>query len=194
MESTANRHVTLYTEANPNPNSLKFVSNHMLVAEGQDHDFADAAAAAASPLAQELLTLPYVERVFFMNNFVTVTKSADVAWEEVKGEIQRRIVAFLEQDRPVVRAEEVTYEEDFAPEDSEKVTLIKGALDEYVRPAVEMDGGAINFRSYHDGVVKVELRGACSGCPSSTMTLKAGIENLLKRMVPDVREVVAEGV
>ena len=194
MQGTVSSHVTLYTEANPNPNSLKFVANRLLVDEGTDHDFAHAAAATTSPLAQVLFTLPYVERVFFMNNFVTVTKSDAVTWEEVKAELQQHIRLHLEQNLPVVVTDAGTAAEEFAPEDQETVQLIKGALEEYVRPAVEMDGGAISFRSFRQGVVKVELRGACSGCPSSTLTLKAGIENLLKRMVPGVTEVVAQGV
>ncbi|SDL78994.1 Fe-S cluster biogenesis protein NfuA, 4Fe-4S-binding domain [Catalinimonas alkaloidigena] len=188
------RYINLYTEANPNPNSLKFVVNIMLVPDGTDYDFPTAASAAASPLAQQLFALPYVERVFFMSNFVTVTKSEQVDWEEVKEELKRIIKSYLEEDRPVVTQPLQEAENAYREEDAETVQLIKGALEEYVRPAVESDGGAISFRSYHEGVVTVELRGACSGCPSSTMTLKSGIENLLKQMVPGVKEVIAEGV
>lgn len=188
------RYINLYTEANPNPNSLKFVVNHLLVPDGIDYDFPSAEAAAASPLAQQLFALPYVERVFFMSNFVTVTKREDVAWEEVKDELKRLIKSYLEADRPVVTEPLQEAADAYREEDAETVQLIKGALEEYVRPAVEMDGGAISFRSFHEGVVTVELRGSCSGCPSSTLTLKSGIENLLKQMVPGVKEVMAEGV
>jgi len=189
------RYVNIYTEANPNPNSLKFVVNFMLVPENISFDYPDAQSAAQSPLALELFKLPFVRRVFFMNNFVTVTKDEDTDWNEVIAGLRGFLKEYFEADKPVLAADktEATHII-FNDDDPEVVKKIKHLLDEYVRPAVESDGGAINFHSYDDGVVKLLLQGSCSGCPSSTVTLKSGIENLLKRMLPEVKEVVAEGV
>ncbi len=193
----AAKYVNLYTEANPNPNSMKFVLNYLLVPENTSFDFPDAASASDSPLATALFqNFPYVKRVFFMNNFLTVTKTEEHTWEEVLGELKTFLREYMEAGKPVFttgRIDQMKHETD-GEGDSETVQKIKHLLDEYVRPAVESDGGAINFHSYDEGVVKVLLQGSCSGCPSSTLTLKAGIENLLKRMIPEVREVVAEGV
>ena len=193
--STQNkRYVTLYLEANPNPNSLKFVANFMLVPEGVSFDYPDAASAELSPLAQELFTFDYVDRVFFMSNFVTVTKKEGVEWAEIQDQLKKTILQYLEEDKPVILPE-ATLNNQINENDTEIEKQIKGILDEYVRPAVESDGGAIQFHSYEDGVVKVLLQGSCSGCPSSTVTLKAGIENLLKRAMPDhIKSVEAEGV
>jgi len=187
------RPVHLYMEANPNPNSLKFVANFMLVEEGVSYDFPDAASAGASQLAQELFNFSAVQRVFIASNFVTITKSEEVEWTEVQTIFRDHIRQYLESGQKAVQ---VLIEKDplFDENDSEIVKKIKGILDEYIRPAVEQDGGAIVFHSYVDGVVKVLLQGSCSGCPSSTVTLKAGIQNLLTRMLPEVKEVQAEGV
>jgi Fe-S cluster biogenesis protein NfuA len=180
-------------EANPNPNSLKFVANFMLAEEGVSFDYPDAASAENSPLAKELFNFAAVQRVFVASNFVTVTKSEDVDWSEVKNVFRDHIKKYLESGQPVVNA---SFEKDplFDENDSEVVKKIKGILDEYIRPAVEQDGGAIVFHSFQDGIVKVLLQGSCSGCPSSTVTLKAGIQNLLTRMLPEVKEVQAEGI
>ena len=188
------RYVNLYLEANPNPNSLKFVANLMLLPEGASYDFPDAESAQNSPLAQELFSFDFVERVFFMSNFVTVTKKEGIDWIEVQDQLKITIKGYLEQNKPIVLKEAYEVPATGGSEtDTEK--KIKAILDEYIRPAVESDGGAIQFHSYDEGVVKVLLQGACSGCPSSTVTLKAGIENLLKRMMPDeIKTVVAEGV
>lgn len=188
------RAVNIYMEANPNPNSMKFVVNFMLLQEGISFDYPNKEAAEASPLAQELFELPHVERVFYMSNFVTVTKSESVEWLEVQDAIRDVIKTYLEAEKPLI-LEELDKDPLFDENDSEVVKKIKGILDEYIRPAVEQDGGAIGFSSFEEGVVKVNLQGSCSGCPASTVTLKSGIENLLKRMLPnDVKEVVAEGV
>lgn len=187
------RPVHLYMEANPNPNSLKFVANFMLVDDGVSFDYPSAASAESSPLAQELFNFKAVERVFIASNFVTVTKSEDIEWSEIQNIIRDHIKQYLESGQQAVSA---SFEKDplFDENDSETVKKIKGILDEYIRPAVEQDGGAIVFHSFHDGIVKVHLQGSCSGCPSSTVTLKAGIQNLLTRMLPEVKEVQAEGV
>lgn len=187
------RPVHLYMEANPNPNSLKFVANFMLVDDGVSFDYPDAASAENSPLAQELFNFAAVKRVFITSNFVTVTKDEAVEWAEIQTIIRDHIKQYLEAGKAAVKA---SFDKDplFDESDSETVKKIKGILDEYIRPAVEQDGGAIVFHSFQDGVVKVLLQGSCSGCPSSTVTLKAGIENLLTRMLPEVKEVQAEGV
>lgn len=187
------RPVHLYMEANPNPNSLKFVANFMLAEEGVSFDYPDVASAENSPLAQELFNFAAVQRVFIASNFVTITKSEDVDWSEVQNIFRDHIKKYLESGQTVVKA---SFEKDplFDENDSEVVKKIKGILDEYIRPAVEQDGGAIVFHSFQDGIVKVLLQGSCSGCPSSTVTLKAGIQNLLTRMLPEVKEVQAEGI
>jgi Thioredoxin-like proteins and domains len=185
--------VHLYMEANPNPNSLKFVANFMLVEDGVSFDYPTQESAENSPLAQELFNFASVERVFVASNFVTVTKSESVEWAEIQTIIRDHIKSYLEAGKKVVNAK---FDKDplFDENDSEVVKKIKGILDEYIRPAVEQDGGAIVFHSFQDGVVKVLLQGSCSGCPSSTVTLKAGIQNLLTRMLPEVKEVEAEGI
>jgi Fe-S cluster biogenesis protein NfuA len=187
------RPVHLYMEANPNPNSLKFVANFMLVEEGLSYDFPDATSAESSQLAKELFNFAAVQRVFIASNFVTITKSEEVEWAEVQTIFRDHIRQYLESGKKVVQVV-VTKDPLFDADDSEIVKKIKGILDEYIRPAVEQDGGAIVFHSFADGVVKVLLQGSCSGCPSSTVTLKAGIQNLLTRMLPEVKEVQAEGV
>ncbi|MFP4090190.1 MAG: NifU family protein [Cyclobacteriaceae bacterium] len=189
------RNIHIYLESNPNPNSLKFVTNVMLLPEGESFDFPDTESADKAPLAQELFQYSYVKRVFYMSNFVTVTKQEDVEWLEVQGEIKEHIKRFLEEGRPILTNEVMLGANDINENDSETVKKIKGILDEYIRPAVEQDGGAISFKSYDEGVVTVLLQGSCSGCPSSTITLKSGIENLLKTMLPgEVHAVEAEGV
>jgi NFU1 iron-sulfur cluster scaffold homolog, mitochondrial len=193
MLQAQKRPVHIYLEANPNPNSLKFVVNFMLADEGVSFDYPDAGSTENSPLAKELFNFAAVERVFIASNFVTVTKKEDVEWPEIQDFIRDHIKKYLETGKAAVQA---VFDKDplFDENDSETVKKIKGILDEYIRPAVEQDGGAIVFHSFQDGIVKVLLQGSCSGCPSSTVTLKAGIQNLLTRMLPEVKEVQAEGV
>ena len=189
------RFVNLYLEANPNPNSLKFVANFMLLPEGASYDFPDAESAENAPLAQQLFAFDFVERVFFMSNFVTVTKKEGVEWAEIQGQIKQLILQYLEEEKAVVLPQAQPENLQAGGNEADIDKKIKAILDEYIRPAVESDGGAIQFHSYNDGVVKVLLQGSCSGCPSSTVTLKAGIENLLKRMLPEeIKSVEAEGV
>jgi Fe-S cluster biogenesis protein NfuA len=189
--------VTIYTEANPNPQSMKFMLNLMLMPAGESVDFPDAETAQKSPLALELFNFEYVKRVFYMNNFITITKDDAKEWNEIVPELKQFIKTYIESGKPIFPDEHAHEALDtIDTNDTETVKKIKGILDEYIKPAVEMDGGAIRFHSYNEaeGVLKVELQGSCSGCPSSTVTLKAGIENLVKRMVPGVKEVIAEGV
>jgi Fe-S cluster biogenesis protein NfuA len=192
MLKAAPKNIHIYLESNPNPNSLKFVLNEMLVPDGMSFDFPDKASASEAPLAKELFEYPFVDRVFYMSNFVTVTKKEDVEWLEVQEKLKNHIRQFLEDGKLILDMKAPST--DSAQEDTETVKKIKGILDEYIRPAVEQDGGAITFHSFKEGVVKVTLQGSCSGCPSSTITLKAGIENLFKRMMPEeVQSVEALG-
>ncbi|MEX2568356.1 MAG: NifU family protein, partial [Cyclobacteriaceae bacterium] len=156
-------------------------------------DFPDEESTQNAPLAKELFNYAAVERVFIASNFVTVTKQADVPWENIQEHIRIHIKNFLESGKQPINT---AFDKDplFDENDSETVKKIKGILDEYIRPAVEQDGGAIVFHSFQDGIVKVLLQGACSGCPSSTITLKAGIENLLTGMLEEVKGVEAEGI
>lgn len=181
--NAAPKSVHIYLESNPNPNSLKFVVDEMLVPEGFSFDFPDKESAEGAPLAQELFDYPFVDRVFYMSNFVTVTKKDDVEWIEIQGTVKKHIKDFLEAGRFIIEM----HEPESAAEEEETDTIkkIKTILEEYIRPAVEQDGGAITYHSFQDGIVRVKLQGSCSGCPSSMITLKAGIENLFKRMMPD---------
>ena len=185
-----NKTVNIYLEANPNPNSLKFVADFMLVEPGKNYDFPDLESAKNAPLAAELFNYDYVHRVFYMSNFITVTKSENKTWSEVQDELKNHIKKYLESGEPIINIQAV--EDDV--EESEMDIKIKGLLEEYVKPAVEQDGGAIEYKSFEDGIVKVYLQGSCSGCPSATVTLKSGIENLLKSMIPEVTSVMAEEV
>lgn len=184
------KNINIYLEANPNPNSLKFVAEYMLVEPGRNFDFPDRESAAHAPLAQELFDYDYVRRVFYMSNFITVTKTGDVEWREIQDELKAHIKNYLESGRPIIDLSAV----ETVADETEMDLKIKGLLEEYIKPAVEQDGGAIEFKSFEDGVVKVFLQGSCSGCPSATVTLKSGIENLLKSMIPEVKSVVAEEV
>ena len=193
--------VLIYTEQTPNPESLKFVTNKMLyacTADFRTRDLAD----EYSPLAAALFDLPYVKSVYICNNFITLTKELNYEWDDLMIRTKDFIKNYLADEKPILnegfaeamtaleekRMSEITYSED----DGEMVQRIKELIDTYVKPAVEMDGGNIEFKSYHDGVVTLTMQGACSGCPSSTVTLKSGIEAMLKRMIPQVREVVQE--
>jgi len=180
--------VNIYFEANPNPNSLKFVADSMLVEEGKNYDFPTKESTNNAPLANRLFELDYVIRVFYMSNFITVTKTENLDWLEIREEIKSIIKDHLEDGMPLLS--DKNSEEDPASQSDEPdiERKIKEILDEYVKPAVEQDGGAISYASFKDGVVKVNLQGACSGCPSSLVTLKAGIENLLIRMIPEVKD------
>ena len=185
--------IDIYLEVNPNPNSLKFVLNKTLLSDGMSFDFPDVESAKHAPLAKQLLEREEVTRVFYMGNFITITKVEGLDWIEIQNDLKKEIKEFIEAGGDILTQEIEIPEPN--EEDSETVKKIKGILDEYIRPAVEGDGGAITFHSYVDGVVKVLLQGACSGCPSSTITLKSGIENLMKTMLPnDVTSVEAESL
>ena len=177
------KNISIYLESNPNPNSLKFVLNEMLIPDGISFDFPNADSTGNAPLAKELFEYPFVDRVFYMSNFITVTKKEYVEWLEIQNTIKDHIKAFLEAGKFIVEVNEA--EVTSTEEETETIKKIKNILEEYIRPAVEQDGGAITYHSFQDGVVKVKLQGSCSGCPSSMVTLKAGIENLFTRMMPE---------
>lgn len=198
MSTQTQQPVTIYMEANPNPNSLKFATNQMLVPEGDSFDFPSIKDTTQAPLAEILFKKEYVDRVFYMSNFITVTKKPEFEWIEIQNEIKNIIKEFLEAGKRIIELQaQDLFDKPNTSENAELEDQIKNILEEYIKPAVEQDGGAISFHSYEKESQKVKLllQGACSGCPSSTITLKAGIENLLKRMLPnDVKEVEAEGV
>ena len=188
--------VTVYTEANPNPNSMKFMLNFMLIRDGGSYDFPDKESASESPLALAIYdNFSFVQRVFFMSNFITLTKDEATEWMDVIPKLKTFIKGYIEDENPVFNPKEAAVETS-QEEDSEVIMKIKAVLEEYVKPAVESDGGAISFGEFQEesGQLKVLLQGSCSGCPSSTITLKNGIENLMTRMVPEVKEVVSEGI
>lgn len=197
MIKTGNPVISIYTEMTPNPETMKFVANKLLY-PGKSIDFPDETMAGPSPLAKELFSFPFIKSVFIASNFVTLTKTAETEdWQDVIPTIKQFLKEYLEIGGPIVNEDEVaTIKKDasntVAADDDDVVKRIKELLDNYVRPAVEMDGGAIQFKSYDAGIVNLMLQGSCSGCPSSMITLKAGIEGMMKRMIPEVREVVAE--
>jgi NFU1 iron-sulfur cluster scaffold homolog, mitochondrial len=194
--------VTIYAEMTPNPSTLKFVANKYLLISGESVEFSKQSEAKGfSPLAEELFAFPFVKNVFMAANFVTITKTDNVSWDFIVMEVREFIKNWIADGKdvliqmPAPKPVENTVSEQNeikTYEPSEYDEAIISLLDEYVRPAVENDGGAIDFRSFNNGVVTVALRGSCSGCPSSTATLKGGIENLLKSHLPEVKEVVAE--
>jgi NFU1 iron-sulfur cluster scaffold homolog, mitochondrial len=176
------------TEATPNPATLKFLPGRDVMGAGTA-DFAEPGAVARSPLATALFALPGVARVFLGGDFVTVTKTAAVDWQALRPQVLGAIMEHFVAGRPVVDSDGEDALEDVLPEDAEVVAQIKELLDTRVRPAVAGDGGDIVFRGYRDGVVRLHMQGSCSGCPSSSATLKHGIENMLRHYVPEVRSV-----
>jgi NFU1 iron-sulfur cluster scaffold homolog, mitochondrial len=195
MIKTGNPVISIYTEMTPNPETMKFVANKLLY-PGKSIDFPDVETAKPSALAIELFGFPFIKSVFIASNFVTLTKTVDTDWNDVIPTIRHFLKEYLEEGKAVINEEEIIVTKSdgnaIAADDTDIVKRIKELLENYVKPAVEMDGGAIQFRSYQEGVVNLMLQGSCSGCPSSMITLKAGIEGMMKRMIPEVREVVAE--
>ncbi len=201
MDTAIKNPVMIYTEQTPNPESLKFVTNKMLykgTADFREEELAQ----KWSPLATALFELPYVKGVYVCNNFVTITKEFNFGWEDIMLKLKEFIKDYVAEGKVVIsegfeeamaeleKEQGIGYQ--YTGEEAVLVKKIKELIDTYVKPAVEMDGGNIEFKSFDEGVVTVILQGSCSGCPSSTVTLKAGIEGMLKRMVPEVTEVVSE--
>lgn len=197
MIKTGNTIVSIYTEMTPNPETMKFVANKLLY-PGKSIDFPDEASAAPSPLAQELFSFPFIKSVFIASNFITLTKTAETEdWQDIIPAVKLFLKDYLEEGKLVINEEAVAAMKQessntVSADDDDVVKRIKGLLENYVKPAVEMDGGAIQFKSYENGTVNLMMQGSCSGCPSSMITLKAGIEGMMKRMIPEVKEVVAE--
>ena len=202
---------SVYAELTPNPSAMKFVADRTLISGGLQVEYRNQKEArGSSPLAEEIFNFPFVKSVFISGNYVTVLKDESLGWEMIVQQLREYIREWLMSNEVTVSAVPT---ELLSRADASEVSESKAArvrpdivpspyddeirflLDEFVRPAVETDGGAIDFVAYKDKVVYVEMRGSCSGCPSSTATLKGGIENLLKAKLPDiVEEVVAEAV
>lgn len=198
MIKTGNPVISIYTEMTPNPETMKFVANKLLY-PGKSIDFQDETLAGPSPLAKELFSFPFIKSIFIASNFVTLTKTADTEdWQDVIPTVKQFLKEYLENGGMVVNENDIEAQKQqnagntVQADDDDVVKRIKELLENYVKPAVEMDGGAIQFKSYEDGKVNLMLQGSCSGCPSSMITLKAGIEGMMKRMIPEVQEVVAE--
>jgi Fe-S cluster biogenesis protein NfuA len=190
--------VMIYTEATPNPQTLKFVVNRPLMPD----DFVDLQSpedAAGAPLAEMLFKINGVTGVYISNNFVTITKTEDVLWHELMATVKSSLKSHLEENKPIFsenfRKPERQAANTITESDTDVEIRIKGVLEKYVKPAVEMDGGSISFVEFdtETGKLTLQLQGSCSGCPSSTVTLKQGIDGLMKRFVPEVKEVVDEG-
>ena len=180
----------IQTEATPNPATLKFLPGRPVLDQGT-LEFLDPAESKASPLASRLFEIEGVEGVFFGTDFISVTKG-DGEWQHMKPAILGVIMEHYLSGQPVTSqppADGGETDEFYASEDEEIVKTIKELLETRVRPAVAQDGGDITFQGYRDGVVFLHMRGACSGCPSSTATLRHGIENLLRHFIPEVQEV-----
>jgi Fe-S cluster biogenesis protein NfuA len=181
----------IQTEQTPNPATLKFLPGCAVMSSGTAN-FPDRRAAARSPLAERLFDLPEVAGVFLGADFITVTKEGDSDWHQLKPAVLAAIMEHFTAGRPIIAAgaEEPTTAGE-AGDENEVVSQIKELLETRVRPAVAMDGGDIVFHDFEDGVVYLHMQGSCSGCPSSTATLKAGIENMLRHYIPEVVEVRA---
>ncbi len=193
MLKTGNTIVSIYTEMTPNPETMKFVANKLLY-PGKSIDFPTEESAAPSPLAKELFAFPFIRSVFIASNFVTLTKESSTNWDDVIPSIREFLKQYLEEGKTVINEDQIVVKASpnaGLSEDTDVVVRIKELLENYVKPAVEMDGGAISFIGFDDGIVKLMLQGSCSGCPSSMITLKSGIEGMMKRMIPEVKEVVA---
>ena len=194
MLKTGNTIVSIYTEMTPNPETIKFVANKLLY-PGKSIDFPDESTAVPSPLAKELFAFPFIRSVFIASNFVTLSKTVETSWDDVIPSIRQFLKEYLEEGKVVINEDQIVVKKDtntVSADDEDVVVRIKELLENYVKPAVEMDGGAISFKGYDNGTVKLMLQGSCSGCPSSMITLKTGIEGMMKRMIPEVKEVVAE--
>lgn len=197
--------VSVYMEMTPNPSVMKFVANKYLITTDDQVEFSSAKDAMGfSDLAVSLFNFPFVKKVFIAGNFVSITKTDTIEWDLINMELREFLKEFIEDGNVAVIKipQHDSSNKDFSKSELKKTSrnytpsayddTIKSLLEEYVKPAVETDGGAIDFLAFEDGVVRVEMRGACAGCPSSTATLKNGIENLLKQHLPEVKEVIAE--
>ena len=195
----------IYAESTPNPMTMKFVANKLLMNNGATYESADPNGNEVCPLAHNIFNFSFIKRVYIANNYVTLTGTDNIQWDDIVHQVREYIAEYLNkggvvfdgnedenEEKTVDPSKEFTAVSKHREPQSEVEKNIVAILDEYVAPAVENDGGAILFDSYDEGKVNLILKGSCSGCPSSTLTLKSGIENLLKQMMPDdVNEVVA---
>ncbi len=199
----------IYAESTPNPAAIKFVANKILITEkGATAEYKSITDTLTAPIAKQLFQFPFVKTVFISANYITVTKTDAVEWDEIIMELRVFLTEYLNAGKLIVTSlpkQEVAIDNTFsetktvstqhnAPQNEVEAKIVE-ILEQYIRPAVENDGGLITFKNLIDGIVTVQMRGSCSGCPSSTLTLKAGIEALLKRLMPnDVKEVVSEAL
>jgi len=197
---------TFYVESTPNPAALKFVANKLMIENGATAGYANVLETEKAPLMKKLFEFPFVKSLFVAQNYITVTRTDATSWDEVMIELRLFITDYLNKGGEIITelpSKEVAVDSSFEKKETvftehavpgtDVENKIVEILEQYIRPAVEQDGGSIVFKSFAEGVVTVQMKGACSGCPSSTMTLKSGIEALLKRLLPDdVKEVVSE--
>lgn len=184
--------LTVRTERTPNPNSLKYNLGRMLL-PGGSANFPTNESASRSPLAEKLFTVEGVQGVFIGSDFITLTKDTETTWQDINVGVAPALEEFFESGQDVLVGGQIAEDQLIGAEtaDPELMEKLQKLVDERVRPAVAQDGGDITFRGFENGVVFLEMHGACSGCPSSTVTLKNGVENLLKHYIPEVEEVRA---
>ncbi|HTA83701.1 MAG TPA: NifU family protein [Bacteroidia bacterium] len=199
--------ISIYAEMTPNPLAMKFVADRMLLPEGAQLEFLKKEDAESSPVAQKLFDLPFVKSVYITTNFITVLKNDKAHWDEIVFDVRDYIKEFIQNGgkvwiaqtappatttgKPIVADPPAAVVNHARPANEVEEKIVE-VLDSYVKPAVENDGGMILFHSFKDGIVTLQLKGSCSGCPSSTLTLKSSVEQLLKNMVPEVKEVQQE--
>ena len=178
----------IQTEVTPNPSSLKFLPGKIVMKKGTA-DFRNVEEAKRSPFALNLFKIDGVEGVFFGSDFISITKGDNHEWQMLKPSISETIIEFYKSEATIILQKEEDKTGTSNIEDNEAVIKIKDIIETKERPAVAKDGGDITFQSFDNGIVYLQMKGSCSGCPSSTATLKAGIENMLKHYIPEVREV-----
>ncbi|KAK7603964.1 hypothetical protein V9T40_004237 [Parthenolecanium corni] len=190
MNDLGRRFLFIKTQETPNPNSLKFIPGKPLLEEGQTVDFPNISTASNSPLSKMLFRIDGVKSVFIGHDFITVTKTdEDVEWKLLKPEIFATLMDFFATNLPVITGTVDSTEEESVENEDETVQMIKELLNTRIRPIVQEDGGDIVFVSYEDGVVKLKMQGSCTNCPSSVVTLKSGVQNMLQFYVPEIKAV-----
>ncbi|XP_072347860.1 NFU1 iron-sulfur cluster scaffold homolog, mitochondrial-like [Scyliorhinus torazame] len=188
---TAARFMAIQTQDTPNPNSVKFLAGRQIIASGT-MDFPNVNAAHFSPLAKQLFHIEGVKGVFFGPDFITITKESEAEWSTLTSQVSAVLVDFFASGLPLVTDVPQSYSapSEESDEDDEVVAMIKELLDTRIRPTVQEDGGDVIFKGFENGVVKLKLLGSCTGCPSSVITLKSGIQNMLQFYIPEVDEVI----
>jgi NFU1 iron-sulfur cluster scaffold homolog, mitochondrial len=176
----------IQTQDTPNPDSLKFLPGQKVLEKGTTRDFPNQMSAMSSPLAKLLFRIEGVKGVFFAHDFITVNKQEDSDWKVMKPEIFAIIMDFFASGLPIVHETTSSDDTEIKDDDDEVVMMIKELLDTRIRPTVQEDGGDIIFKGFEDGIVKLKLQGSCSSCPSSIVTLKNGVQNMLQFYIPEV--------